>query len=209
MSPVHGSGALAPIDFWFDFISPYGYFAAEQVQALAARHGRGVRWRCFHMVAVMKEHLGQAEALVSLPLKGPYIRHDVRRSARLHGLPYAPAAGPFSSVAAARCFCWLQARQPDMAVPFALAVFRGHHAQGLALSAPAACLALAATVGADTRALGEALQGDAPREAFKLATAQAVQAGVWGTPTFGVDGELFWGADRLPQVERWLATGGW
>ena len=34
----------APIEFWFDFTSPYGYVASERIEALAARHGRAVRW---------------------------------------------------------------------------------------------------------------------------------------------------------------------
>jgi 2-hydroxychromene-2-carboxylate isomerase len=35
----------APLEFWFDFSSPYGYLAAQRVEALAARHGRSVDWR--------------------------------------------------------------------------------------------------------------------------------------------------------------------
>lgn len=197
------------IDFWFDFISPYGYFAAEQIEALAARHGRGVRWHVFHMVAVMREHLDQQQALVALPLKGPYIRHDVRRSARLLGLPYAPGPAPFSSVPAARAFCWLQQQQPAAAVPFARAVFRARHAQGQAPMDAPALLALAGAAGADTAALAAALEGSRPKALLQDATDAAVNAGVWGTPTLAVDGELFWGADRLPQVEQWLARGGW
>lgn len=197
------------IDFWFDFISPYGYFAAEQIDALAARHGRAVRWRSFHMVAVMREQLGQQQALVALPLKGPYIRHDVRRTARLLDLPYDPSPEPFSSVAAARAFCWLQQHQPLLAVPFARAVFRARHAQRQAPSSPEACLALAAAVGADVPALAAALDGGQAKALLQASTDAAVAAGVWGTPTVGVDGELFWGADRLPQVEHWLQRGGW
>ncbi|WP_341648434.1 DsbA family protein [Thauera humireducens] len=57
-----------PIDFYFDFSSPYGYFMAERIDALAAAHGRSVRWRPFLLGAVHKV-TGEVP-LPSKPLKG-------------------------------------------------------------------------------------------------------------------------------------------
>jgi len=44
---------------------------------------------------------------------------------------------------------------------------------------------------------------------LRAVTDQAIAEGIFGSPFFIVDGEAFWGHDRLAQVERWLATGGW
>ena len=63
-----------PIDFYFDFSSPYGYFAAEKIDALAAQHGRGVNWRPILLGAVFKVN-GQ-QPLANIPLKGDYAAHD-------------------------------------------------------------------------------------------------------------------------------------
>lgn len=200
----------APIDFYFDFVSPYGYFAAERVEEMAARHGRTLRWHAFHMRAVMKDVLGQQTALADLPLKGPYVRRDVTRMARWLALPYNPAPGAgFSSVTASRVFWWLQTGQPAYAMPFAKEVFRSHHARSNSPNSAKQCEALAGATGASTAGLVEAAESDAARQALREATQAAVNAGVWGTPTLVVDGELFWGVDRLSMVDDWLQKGGW
>ena len=49
----------APIEFWFDFSSPYGYLAAQKIDALAARHGRTVDWRPMLLGVAFKQS-GQA-----------------------------------------------------------------------------------------------------------------------------------------------------
>ena len=47
------------------------------------------------------------------------------------------------------------------------------------------------------------------KERLKAQTQAAIERGVFGSPFIFVDGEPFWGADRLPQVEAWLSKGGW
>ncbi len=54
-----------------------------------------------------------------------------------------------------------------------------------------------------------ALEAPAVKARLKEETEAAIAAGVFGSPFILVDGEPFWGADRLDQVDRWLATGGW
>ena len=74
-----------PIDFYFDFLSSYGYFASLRIEALAARHGRSVRWHSMLLgVAVMKT-MG-LKPLLDTPLKCDYVLHDTTRYMRRHGL---------------------------------------------------------------------------------------------------------------------------
>ncbi|MBI2225012.1 MAG: DsbA family protein, partial [Betaproteobacteria bacterium] len=72
-----------PIDFYFDYSSPYGYFAAMKIDDLAARHGRSVNWKPILLGAVFKVTGGKP--LPSLPLKGDYAKRDMARSARFLG----------------------------------------------------------------------------------------------------------------------------
>ena len=74
----------APIDFYFDFSSPYGYLAAQKIDALAAKHGRTVDWHPMLLGVVFKET--GAAPLTMIPLKGDYSRRDFERSARFHGI---------------------------------------------------------------------------------------------------------------------------
>ena len=75
-----------PIDFYFDFSSPYGYFAGEKIDALAAKHGRAVTWRPILLGAVFKITGGQP--LPTIPMKGSYAAHDLARSARYFKIPF-------------------------------------------------------------------------------------------------------------------------
>ena len=77
----------APIDFYFEFASPYGYLASMRIDAIAAAHEREVTWRPIMLGAALKLTGGGPNAV--LPLKGPYLRRDAPRSARLVGAPFA------------------------------------------------------------------------------------------------------------------------
>jgi len=74
----------APIEFYFDLSSPYGFLAAQKIDALAAKHGRSVDWRPV-LLGVMFKETGMAP-LTEIPLKGEYSKRDFARSARFHGI---------------------------------------------------------------------------------------------------------------------------
>src|SRR5688500_14843043 len=99
--------AAAPLAFYFDFISPFGYFASLRIDELARRHGREVEWTSMLVgVSVMK--VMGLPPIVEIPLKGPYVVNDARRYARQHQVPFgrsgsAPTSKP---VEAGRAFAW-------------------------------------------------------------------------------------------------------
>jgi len=68
---------------------------------------------------------------------------------------------------------------------------------------------IAAALGIGRDALLAAVADPAIKERLKRSTAAAIERGVFGSPFVFVDGEPFWGADRLPQIDAWLARGGW
>ncbi|MDB5730894.1 MAG: oxidoreductase, partial [Variovorax sp.] len=63
-----------PIDFWFDFASPYGYFMSEKIDEVAARHGRSVRWRPVLLFAVLRAL--DLPAPLGSTVKRDYLLHD-------------------------------------------------------------------------------------------------------------------------------------
>jgi 2-hydroxychromene-2-carboxylate isomerase len=198
--------ARAPVDFWFDFSSPYSYIASEWVEAVAARHGRLVRWHAILLGATF-----QAAGLkppIDYALKGEYSVADFQRSARFEGVPYAmPPQFPIPTQNAARVFWWLADRDPAEAARWAHAGLRGYFTRGVALHEPAALRALCAESGLDADAAEAAWNDPQWKLRLKAENEAAVAAGIFGAPTFGIDGELFWGNDRKPQIERWLASG--
>ncbi|MDE1148257.1 MAG: 2-hydroxychromene-2-carboxylate isomerase [Azospirillaceae bacterium] len=197
-----------PLDFYFDFASPYGYFAAMRIDELAARHGRAVAWHPILLGAVFK--MTGVTATVQRPLQGDYLRHDVVRSARYYGLPLTwPAAMPISAVTPSRAFYWALTQDAALGHRLAVALYQAHWRDGRDISQIDVVIAVAAGLGIDGATLTAGMQDQAVKDRLRAETDAAITRGVFGSPFIFVDGEGFWGADRLVQVEDWLARGGW
>ena len=196
-----------PIEFFFDLSSPYGYFASTQIEALATKHGREVVWRPYLMGAALK--LMNQPPNVEIPLKGDYARRDFDRTARWFGVPFrTPDPFPVATVAAARAFYWVDAQDPKRAKEFAMALYKAYFVEGINISDAENVVGVGATMGLDAEALRAGMAAPAVKERLKAVTDEAVRRNIFGSPFIVVDGEPFWGTDRLPQVERWLANGG-
>lgn len=197
-----------PIDFYFDFSSPYGYLAATRIDAIAAAHGRGVTWRPLLLGAVFK--ISGQRPLTTIPLKGSYAQHDMLRSARWYGVPFKiPTKFPVNTVAPCRAFYWQHDKDAALAKKLALALYHAYFAEDRDISSPEITCNVAAKLGIDKAALSAALNDVAVKERTKNEVDAAIERGVFGSPYIVIDGEPFWGADRLDQVERWLEKGKW
>ncbi|HOL65185.1 MAG TPA: 2-hydroxychromene-2-carboxylate isomerase [Accumulibacter sp.] len=197
----------SPIDFYFDFTSPYAYLMSEKIDALAARFDRSVIWRPF-LLGVAFQASGASPFSVQSP-KAPYLLRDFDRSAHFLGVPYTlPAKFPLATQNAARAYYWLQDLDAQQARAFAHAAFRALFIGGRDISSSGEIVALAAEQGADGEALAEALSAPALKERLKAECAATIANGVFGAPFVIIDGEPFFGVDRLPQIERWLTSGG-
>ena len=202
--------AREPIDFYFDFLSSYGYFASLRIEALAARHGRDVRWHSMLLgVSVMKT-MG-LKPLLETPLKSDYVLRDTARYMRRHGLQLKRRlTDPFMDPrAAARGFYWVRRTRPGQEAAFARAAFDRYWREGHDLGAPVEVAALAPVIGVLPAEMLEGIESDAARTDLREAVAASLARGVFGSPFFIVDGEPFWGSDRLELLDQWLATGGW
>jgi 2-hydroxychromene-2-carboxylate isomerase len=108
----------SPIDFYFDFSSPYSFLASEQIEALAARHGRSVTFRPVLLGIVFKT-AGSAPLTEQYGPKARYSVHDFERSARFAGVRYRhPSKFPIGAVGASRAVLWLQQHRPEKANEF-------------------------------------------------------------------------------------------
>lgn len=195
------------IEFWFDFSSPYSYLAAEKIDALAASYQRSVHWRPILLGAIFQ--ITNAVPLVQLPLKGDYSVRDFARSARFLGLPFTmPSQFPLPTQQAARAYYWLCDHEMAKAHDFARAIFRALFVYDRDISDLAVVCDVAASMGLDPDVLSLAVARPEVKAQLKSETDAAILKGVFGAPFFMVGDESFWGVDRLPQLEQWLATGG-
>lgn len=193
--------AKAPIEFWFDFGSSNAYFASLEVEALAAKHGREVVWLPF-MLGTAFEVTG-ARGLSRTPLKRDYAGRDWRRIARLRGVAYDPSpTHPPIALATMRAFYALERQDPAAAVHFAKAAFRAAYVEARDVGDLAVVLELSGLP-------AEAVSDPEIKALAKARSEEAIGRGVFGSPWFFVDGEPFWGWDRMPMVDDWLTRGGW
>ncbi|MCG2575916.1 2-hydroxychromene-2-carboxylate isomerase [Dechloromonas sp. XY25] len=198
----------SPIDFWFDFSSPYGYLMSEQIDALAAKYGRKVRWHPV-LLGVIFQATGSRPPADGVSAKGKYMFTDFHRSARHLGIPYNPPSRfPLPTQNAARAYYWLHSQDCGLARRFAHAVYRGFFVDDLDISSPDTVLDIAAGLEIDRASLAAALQTPEVKARLKDECERALAAGVFGSPHVVIDGEAFFGADRLGQIEHWLQTGG-
>ena len=197
-----------PVDFWFDFSSPYGYLLNEKIDALVAQYGRKVR-RHPILLGIVFKATGSAPLTLQNAAKARYSLHDFERSARFMGIPYRhPDKFPLATQNAARAFYWLDNQDGALARQFAQAAYRALFVDNIDISAPEAVLEISAKIGVDRGSLETALQSPEIKERLKDEVDNALKLGVFGSPHVIIDGEAFFGADRLPQIEHWLKTGG-
>lgn len=186
------------IDFHLDFISPYAYLAFEQLPQALEGLSYEVTYKPVLFAGLLKHHgqLGPAE----IPGKREWIYRQVLWLAHAHGIPLQmPAAHPFNPLALLRLAL---ACGPNRLVCETLMrhVWRG--------GADAADPARLQQVQQQLAPARDPASDDV-KAALKDATQEAIARGVFGVPTFAVDGKLFWGLDALPMLRAWLQGDAW
>ena len=198
---------MKPIDFYFDFSSPYGYLASQKIEALAERHGRTVDWHPMLLGVVFKQT--GAAPLTEVPVKGPYSKHDFSRSARFHGVEFnMPPVFPIPAQAPSRVVLWAKQKSAADGARLAKALYRAFFVEGRDISKPDVAAEIAGEQGLDAAQARAAIDDPAIKDALKREVDGAIGAGVFGSPFVVIDGEPFWGLDRFDQAERWLREGG-
>jgi len=191
-----------PIDVYFEFPSPYSYLAAQKLPALAARHGRTLRWRPVEIATVWSS-LGVLEAYGAVrKVKGRYIAYDAARLAQAEGVPFVPVRR-LPDVRLARLATHrLNLEAPEAAEAFVLAVWRQLFAEQGDISDAAVLTACAPPSAAHL--IASAADDAGAQAALADANTAAQTAGCFGVPWIVVDGESYFGQDRLDLVEASL-----
>jgi len=194
------------IEFFVEFSSPYVYVAAPQIEEVAARHGYDVVWRPVSLGHVWKAIGATNTGPSSLPQRASYIMMDSGRSARLAGLPMTkPAVFPVDAKLARLMFYHLAEKDADVATKFARGVLDYMWGQGKEITTPEHLADLLKSLGVDPAELPAALEDKDAKAAMFASTEAAVESGAFGMPWFRVGSQVFWGADRVPHIDKYLA----
>ncbi|HEY1956469.1 MAG TPA: 2-hydroxychromene-2-carboxylate isomerase [Polyangiaceae bacterium] len=191
------------LEIFWDFSSPFAYLGTTQADALAARTGAKLVWKPMLLGGVFKS-IGQVDApvLTWSEAKRLHTFKDLKRWADHYGVPFQfPSRFPTNSLKALRAYLALPEERRGA---FREKTFRAYWAEDKDITDDATLRALIGE-GAD-EVLARTQQPEIKR-ALIDATEEAVKRGVFGAPTWIIDGEeLFWGQDRIPLVERALSV---
>ena len=206
----NAAAAAREIDFYFDFISPFGFFASLRIDALAAKYGRSVNWHSMLIGVSVVKVMGM-KPLLEVPLKGPYIERDARRYARHHGIALARdlAAPPSDPRPAGRAYNWLQQHHPDAARPFAQRAFAAYWLQGRDISDVQVLAEMVRETGLNAAQISAGIASEEAGRLLRSNVEASLARGVFGSPFFIVGDEPFFGVEKMELLEDWLARGGW
>jgi len=194
------------IECFFDCSSPWTWLGFRNLQPLAAECGQSVRWRPILVGGVFNAVNPSVYASREhpVPAKQAYMRKDLQDWARLAGLDirHPPSVFPVNSVKAMRGCIWIEPR--GLLVPFAEAVFEAYWTRDEDISQDAVLASLCTGLGIDPAEFAAGIARQDVKDALRANTEELVSRGGFGSPTFFVDGGMFFGNDRLPLVREAL-----
>lgn len=192
------------IEFWFEFASTYSYPAAMRIEALAASRGVSISWRAFLLGPIFREQGWTDSPFNIYPVKGQYMWRDMERTCNRFDIPFCrPSVFPRNGMLPARVACCFS--EAPWLPGFVRAIYRANFDEDLDISSPAVVARCLAALGQDGAAIIEVSQMPAAKEKLRSQTAEAMQRGLFGAPSFLVGSELFWGNDRLEEALNWSA----
>jgi len=192
------------IDFWFSIGSTYTYLSVMRLAEVERASGVAFRWRPFSVRQIMDEQSNRP--FITKPVKMAYMWRDIERRAAMYRLPIkVPAPYPLAQWDVANRIAVLAA-QEGWVNDYARATFRHWFQDGLEPGVEPNLSASLKECGQEpTRVLSRAEKGDIG-DAYEAATAEARELGIFGSPTFVVGNELFWGDDRLDDAMAWFRS---
>ena len=198
---------MAQLEFFFDVSSPWTYLAFHRIEAFADNVGAEIVWKPFLLGGVFNKvnpsvYLRRDNPI---PAKDDYYKKDMADWARYEGVKLiSPSVFPLNSVRAMRgCFFAIdQGKLPA----YARGCFEAYWRDDQDISKPELLGPVAAAAGLDEAAFQEALNDAAIKQRLFDGTDEAIERGVFGSPTFFVDGDdMYFGNDRLELIQAAIA----
>ena len=189
------------IDFWVSVGSTYSYLSVMRLKSVEAASGVSFRWRPFSVRAIMIEQ--NNIPFVGKPVKMAYMWRDIGRRARGYGFePRLPAPYPLKEFDLANKIAVL-AETEGWCADYVRAAYRHWFEQGHEPGSEPGLSDALRELGRDPVRVVASAQTGRIEERYQRDTEDAKALGVFGSPTFVVDGEVFWGDDRLEDAVAW------
>ena len=197
--------AAARIDFWFTMGSTYSFLSVMRLGEIEKSSGVAFRWRPFHLLVILQEmnHVPFADK----PAKSAYMWRDIERRAAMYGIPARlPAPYPVKHSVVANLVASVGMSE-GWGADFVRAAYRHWFQLGQETGSEPNLSASLRDIGQDPERVLKLAAGDAAKTLLGAETDAARELGIFGSPTFTVGRELFWGDDRLDDAIDWLRSG--
>lgn len=192
---------MTTIDFWYSIGSTYSYLTVMRLPEVATSTGLTFRWRPFNVRHVMVEQ--NNIPFKDKPVKAAYMWRDIERRAARYGLePSLPAPYPLPGLVLANRVAILGAKE-GWVEDYTRATYRRWFEDGDAAGQEPNLSASLAEIGQDPARVLSLAESEEIAQALVAETEMAMHLGVFGSPSFVVDGEVFWGDDRLEDAILW------
>jgi 2-hydroxychromene-2-carboxylate isomerase len=187
------------VELFYDFRSPYSYLAFTQLQQLDV----AIDLKPMQILKVM-ERVGNVPTTITCAAKGRYARADLGRWAQRYGIMLNPSDMKAND-GGAMSRAVLAAASPDEAIAVTDALYRTIWSEGVTLADTAAIQAALTAKGIDIAAIASRIDDPAVTAQLLANTDEAVERGVFGSPTIFVGSAMFFGNDRIDFVREELA----
>lgn len=197
--------ADAPIDFWFTMGSTYSYLSVMRIAAVERSAGLSFRWRPFHLLIILQEmkHVPFADK----PIKCAYMWRDLERRAAMHRIPIrVPAPYPSRQSVVANLVAIVGMRE-GWGCDFVRAAYRRWFQLGQETGSEPNVSQSLNDIGQDPPRVFALANSENVKGMLSAETDAARELGIFGSPTFSVGRELFWGDDRLEDAISWCRDG--
>jgi 2-hydroxychromene-2-carboxylate isomerase len=196
---------MARIDFWFSIGSTYSYLSVMRLGQVAARTGIDFLWRPFNVRAIM---LAQNNIpFANKPVKSAYMWRDIARRAGKYRLsPRLPAPYPIADLPLANQVALVGMRE-GWGTAYVRETYRLWFEEGVVAGADPNLSRAIAAAGQEPAAVLARATSEEAVDALAQETEEAMTLGIFGSPSFVVDGEVFWGDDRLDDAISWAQDG--
>ncbi len=196
---------MAAINFWYSIGSTYSYLTVMRLPEVAKATGVEFRWRPYNVRHVMVEQ--NNIPFKDKPVKTAYMWRDIERRAASYGLtPSIPAPYPLPGLVLANQIAALGEEEGWVEAYTQATYCRWFEAGQPAGEEPNLSGSLK-DIGQDPARVLASANSDRIVAVLASATQEAMELGVFGSPSFAVGSEMFWGDDRLEDAIDWAQRG--
>ena len=195
------------LEFWFEYGSTYTYLSVMRIEEEAAKYDISVVWKPFLLMPIMVEQGMDQGPFLPYPRKLEYMWRDLERRAKYRGLKFRkPSVYPPNTLLTARI--GVLAAQEGWCGEFSRKVFHLHWIEDITIGTEENLTEALSSLGKEPAEILEKAQEKNIKDDLRQQTESAKALGLFGSPSFTVGSELFWGDDRLEDALRWCVSPG-